>query len=171
MRFTPTLSLIAVASLLSACASGPSTQQTDNPAIDYAGFAALVDELGEYRSQRLIDLNTFLQYAEASDTIVLGARSADAYARGHIDGAVNLPFSDFTQAKLDKLLGDKSKRVLIYCNNNFSDDLEPVPLKRVELALNIPTFINLFGYGYENIYELEDVLSIEDERIRFVSGP
>ena len=88
-----------------------------------------------------------------------------------MDGAVNLPFSDFTQAKLDKLLGDKSKRILIYCNNNFSDDIEPVPLKRVELALNIPTFINLFGYGYENIYELEEVLSVEDERIRFVSGP
>ncbi len=171
MRFTLTLGVMVMASLLSACAGGAPARQGANTAIDYQGFATLVDELGDYRSQRLIDLDTFLQYARASDTIVLDARSADAFARGHIDGAVNLPFSDFTQAKLDKLLKDKSKRILIYCNNNFSDDLEPVPLKRVELALNIPTFINLFGYGYENIYELEDVLSVEDERIRFVSGP
>lgn len=46
-----------------------------------------------------------------------------------------------------------------------------MPLKRVELALNIPTFINLYGYGYKNIYELGDMISVDDPRIRFVSAP
>ena len=43
---------------------------------------------------------------------------------------------------------------IIYCNNNFTDNIAPVRSKRARLALNIPTFINLYGYGYENIYEL-----------------
>jgi hypothetical protein len=28
------------------------------------------------------------------------------------------------------------------------------------LALNIPTFINLYGYGYKNIYELKVIVPI-----------
>lgn len=144
--------------------------QTTEDTIDYPGFSSLVEEVEPYRESRLIDLETFLSYAEDENTIILDSRSAYAFEEGHIDGAINLPFSDFTQSKLDKVLGDKSKRILIYCNNNFSDDISPVMKKSIELALNIPTFINLYGYGYQNIYELEDVISIDDDRIRFVSG-
>lgn len=161
---------IAAASMLAACATGQTETQSANPNIDYPGFAALVGDVDEIRAKRLVDLDTFLRYAADEDTIILDSRSADAFARGHLEGAVNLPFSDFTQAKLDKLLGDKSRRILIYCNNNFEDNIEPVPLKRVELALNIPTFINLYGYGYENIYELKDVISVADERLSFVKS-
>jgi phage shock protein E len=46
---------------------------------------------------------------------------------------------------------DRSRPVNIYCNNNFADDRAPVATKKVELALNIPTFINLYGYGHENV--------------------
>ena len=35
------------------------------------------------------------------------------------------------------------------------------------LALNIPTFINLYGYGYDNIYELKDYMDEEDDRVQF----
>ncbi|MEE2877433.1 MAG: rhodanese-like domain-containing protein, partial [Pseudomonadota bacterium] len=58
--------------------------------------------------------------------------------------------------------------ILIYCNNNFEDDVEPVMLKRAPLALNIPTFINLVGYGYENVYELGELVSIRDETVNWV---
>lgn len=169
MRSILSPTALGAALLLSACAAGPAGKNA-NPAIDYPSFAALVSDVEAYRAKRLIDLDTFLQYAADEDTIILDSRSAQAFARGHIDGAINLPFSDFTQEKLDKLLGDKSRRVLIYCNNNFRDNIEPVPLKRVELALNIPTFINLYGYGYENIYELEDVISVTDEKLGFVQS-
>lgn len=162
------LPVFLAASLLPACAGGPAAQQSANPNIDYQGFAALVGDVEAYREKRLIDLDTFLQYAADEDTIILDSRSAQAFARGHLEGAVNLPFSDFTQEKLDSLLGGKSRRILIYCNNNFADNIEPVVLKRVELALNIPTFINLYGYGYKNIYELGDTISVTDPRIRFV---
>ncbi len=164
----PALISLAIASLLTGCAATQPAREAANPNIDYPGFAALVGDVDDYRAKRLIDIDTFVRYARDENTIILDSRSADAFARGHIEGAINLPFSDFTQDKLDKLLGDKSKRILIYCNNNFEDNIEPVLLKRVELALNIPTFINLYGYGYENIYELETVISVDDQRLRFV---
>ncbi len=171
MRFILLPPALIAASALAACAAdSPAPKQTANSNIDYSGFAALVGDVDEYRAKRLIDLDTFLRYAADEDTVILDSRSAEAFARGHIDGAINLPFSDFTQEKLDKLLGDKSRRILIYCNNNFEDNIEPVLLKRVELALNIPTFINLYGYGYENIYELEDVISVKDRRIEFTQS-
>ena len=59
-------------------------------------------------------------------------------------------------------------RSLIYCNNNFTDNVAPVMLKSAPLALNVPTFINLYGYGYENIYELDGAYSIEDADIDWV---
>lgn len=37
--------------------------------------------------------------------------------------------------------------------------------KSPRLALNIPTFINLHGYGYQNVYELADQLEIDDPRL------
>jgi hypothetical protein len=44
----------------------------------------------------------------------------------------------------------------------------PVVLKRVELALNIQTFINLYGYGYRNVYELGEVVNFDDPKVRWV---
>ncbi len=73
---------------------------------------------------------------------------------------------------------------MIYCNNNFVGDpidfatkkYEPNKIietqilsnrKPVMLALNIPTHINLFGYGYKNIYELDELVNVNDSRIKF----
>jgi hypothetical protein len=35
------------------------------------------------------------------------------------------------------------------------------------LALNVPTFINLYGYGYKNVYELSELISVFDPRLVF----
>jgi hypothetical protein len=35
------------------------------------------------------------------------------------------------------------------------------------LALNIPTYINLYGYGYRNVFELGELVHIGDRRIKF----
>jgi len=105
------------------------------------------------------------------DAILLDTRSAADFARGHIAGAVNLPFSEFTDAKLETVLGENRDRpIFIYCNNNFSDTVAPVMTKRAPLALNIPTFINLHGYGYTNVWELADVMSISDQRLGWIAG-
>jgi hypothetical protein len=138
--------------------------------IDYAGFRRLTESIEDYRNRRIVSLDTFQSMAAEPGTIILDARSALAFQTGHIEGAVNLPFSDFTSESLARVIGDSNTRVLIYCNNNFSNDVAPVMVKRVELALNIPTFINLYGYGYENIYELGDVVDFNDPAVGWVSG-
>lgn len=136
--------------------------------INYSGFRDLTREVEAYRQDRLVTLADFQRMAREPNTIILDARSADAYAEGHIDGAINLPFTDFTDPALRAALRDPNVRILIYCNNNFSNNAQPVVLKRVELALNIQTFINLYGYGYRNVYELGDVVDFNDPAVGWV---
>lgn len=164
------LGLITIAAFVG-CGLLASAEAQDLPdaQIDYDGFLGLSGEIAAYRQTRLVDLETFNAMKAEPGTILLDTRSSEAFHMGHIEGAVNLNFSDFTDDKLAKVLGDADTRILIYCNNNFSDNVAPVMLKRVQLALNVPTFINLYGYGYENIYELKDAHSIKDADIRWVS--
>lgn len=150
--------LLAIAAFVGiGLAANADTIQSNESAVDYKGFQALTDEVYAIRAGRLVSLDAFNRMKAEPDTIILDTRSRFAYETGHIEGAINLPFSDFTSEKLAAIIPSKDTRILIYCNNNFSDDYDPVPLKRVELALNIPTFINLYGYGYENIYELGEM--------------
>ena len=96
-----------------------------------------------------------------------------------------MTFADFTQQTLAQLIPDKNTRILIYCNNNFKQ--EPVfreafvskavrrpdvklnlPFKGTSeetLALNIPTYINLFGYGYKNVFELDELVSSTNKKL------
>jgi len=137
-----------------------------NPQIDYAGFAALTRDVRGLRSKRLLPLARFQQMATAKDALLLDARSKDAFARGHIAGAVNLPLTDFTAESLAAVIGaNRGRPILIYCNNNFSNHRSPVPLKSAPLALNIQTFINLVGYGYGNVWELRDVVDFDDPKV------
>ena len=138
--------------------------------IDYPGFLEVSEDVMAVRATHLVSLDRFNEMAREPNTIILDTRSAEAFAMGHINGAVHLNFSDFTDEKLAEVVGDTDTRILIYCNNNFSDDIAPIMLKRAPLALNIPTFVNLYGYGYENVYELADLVSIEDAEVNWVSS-
>jgi hypothetical protein len=100
--------------------------------------------------------------------LILDARSASAFAEGHIRGAVNLPLTDFTAQSLARTIGRRDRPILIYCNNNFRNDQPPVPLKSIQLALNIQTFINLYGYGYRNVRELNAVVDFNDPAVGWV---
>ena len=148
-----------------------SAQETlDNPLIDYPGFVELAAEVGEYRETRRLPWDAFAARALADGAILLDARSETAFAQGHIEGAINLPLPDFTADRLAEVLGpDKGRPVYIYCNNNFADDRPPVVTKKLELALNIPTFINLVGYGYENVWELGEVIRTDGPGVNWVA--
>ena len=43
-------------------------------------------------------------------------------------------------------------------------------LKARPLALNIQTFINLVGYGYGNVWELDEVIDFNDPKVKWVKG-
>ena len=160
-----------VLALLLAGMCSPAVAQNSDANIDYAAFEALTKDVAEYRRSRLIDWDAFAQKARQQGVLVLDARSADAYAAGHIKGAVNLPFTDFTPESLARVIGDQNRPILIYCNNNFVNDAAPVVMKLRPLALNISTFINLVGYGYSNVYELRSAIDFNDPNVGWVKGP
>jgi len=197
-----------------------------NPQIDYPGFLGIVTEVQPIREKRRIPVEEFMKMAKEPNTVILDTRAKWAYDLIHVEGAIHLNFSDFSEEKLHKLIPDQDTRILIYCNNNFDFEarrgpsgtpsvvrdanekvneeiaqavkvalaaeaaeiarateiarktgiyapetqgvrLAPIGMtnKQPQLALNIPTFINLWGYGYKNIYELADLLPIADLRL------
>lgn len=158
--------------VLSLAVSAPAFAAVDisaNPQIDYAGHERLVREVGMERPKRLLSLAEFKAMA-AKGITVLDARSAWAYQAGHIDGAVNLPLTDFTPEDVARVLGDPAKPVLIYCNNNFSNRKRPVALKSGPAAVNIQTSVALAAYGYKNVWELGEVIDFNDPEVGWVKG-
>lgn len=152
-------------------ASPLAAQDAGSPLIDYAGFRELTAEVQPVRSARLISLDQFKARAARPDVLILDARSAQAFKEGHIAGAVNLPLPDFTAESLAGIIGKNPDReILIYCNNNFTNNRRPVVTKVLPLALNIQTFINLYGYGYKNVWELGEAVDMDDPAIGWVAA-
>lgn len=163
--------------------------------VSYNFFESLVNEVSVYRKNRLISLDAFLEKKEEKNCVILDTRSKEMYDKKHVKGAIHLNFSDFTQINLDRIMyqyAGRNTQILIYCNNNFADPIKPnlqdpafaskvsypsedmrseifnpTLMSGNSLALNIPTFINLYGYGYRNIYELDELVYTNDPRIEF----
>jgi hypothetical protein len=152
--------------------------KTYQPAkVDFDAYEKLVAEVKEHRKSRLVNLESFLKMAKDPNVIIIDTRSDEMYKSKHIKGAVHLNFSDFTQKNLARLIKSKDTKILIYCNNNLDKDEDNFPTKAyvpavsnekaLTLALNIPTYINLYGYGYKNVYELSELVSVNDKRLQF----
>jgi rhodanese-related sulfurtransferase len=135
--------------------------------VDFNAFIGVTKEVGEYRAKRLVDVETFNKMAKEPGTIILDTRSQSAYEKKHLKGAVHLNFSDFTEGKLARVIPSKDTRILIYCNNNISGDAVNFASKSPPLALNVPTFVNLYGYDYKNVYELSNLIQATDPRLQF----
>ena len=154
--------------------------------VSFDDFKRLVEEVEPHRASRLIDLATFLDMSKRPDVIVLDTRSTFRYDRIHLKGAKHLSFTDFTQDNLGRVIPSFDTTILIYCNNNFdgneTDFASKIAFPRpgavesrqfaaqekpVMMALNIPTYINLYGYGYRNVYELNELVDVKDPRFEF----
>lgn len=149
--------------------------------VDFDYFEKVTAEAKAHRKSRLIDFETFVSYSKDENTIILDTRSKRMYDKMHIKGAIHINFADFTQEYLAEMIPDNNTRILIYCNNNFYQ--EPVlkipfptkaytppvpesnPFPAKTLALNIPTYINLYGYNYKNVYELSELVSSKHEKL------
>jgi phage shock protein E len=171
MRVT---SLLLSAALIVVPITAPITADAKSKAkgsalIDYAGFMKLTRELAPVRQKRLLSVEDFMAKAKATNAIILDARSERAFNAGHIDGAINVDFAEFTAKSLEEALGkDKKRPILIYCNNNFRDDRWPVASKVARVSLNVQTFVNLHAYGYTNVWELGEDIMTADARINWV---
>ncbi|WP_053002281.1 rhodanese-like domain-containing protein [Kordia jejudonensis] len=144
------------------------TSPDNKPLVSFDDYKDLVQKVEKHRAARLIDLATFVEMSSKEDVIILDTRAEDLYKKSHIKGAINLPFTKFTQQNLRRLIPNPETKILIYCNNNIQNDpihfaskiVLPKNNQPLMLALNIPTYINLYGYGYKNVYELNAVVNI-----------
>lgn len=151
--------------------------------VDYDAYENLVKEVKEHRKTRLLSVDSFMLQGKQPNVVILDTRSDSMYKAMHIKGAIHLNFSDFTQENLARIIPSKDTKILIYCNNNFLDEPDFFPTKgsfepdekksdgssgrddsgkkfSITLALNIPTYINLYGYGYKNVFELGDLVKV-----------
>jgi hypothetical protein len=176
---------ILVALLTIAIWAYAQTRRYPKAKVSFSDFRNLVAEVESHREERLVDFDKFLAMAKEPGTIVLDARSDFRFQRIHLKGARHLSFTDFTQDNLAKVIPAFETRILIYCNNNFDGNETDFPGKQampyvaraggqmksqgkpIMLALNVPTYINLYGYGYRNVYELDELVNVSDPRIAF----
>ncbi|MFT4639041.1 MAG: phage shock protein E [Verrucomicrobiales bacterium] len=138
-----------------------------NPIIDYDAFLKNAQEIQAYREKQRVSEDSFIALAKFSNTIILDTRSAAKFAEIHVKGAKHLNFSEMTKDSLAKVIPNKETRILIYCNNNFRGDPINLQSKMAPAALNIPTFITLYTYGYKNVYELAPLLDLASTSIPF----
>ncbi len=156
--------------------------------VSFEDFKSLVTEVEPHRATRLINLDTFLKMSKKPGVIILDSRSTFRYERIHLKGAMHLSFTNFTQANLAKVIPSFDTTILIYCNNNFEGNqidfaskiADPIvkpgsvlsaqfnaQTKPLMMALNIPTYVNLYGYGYRSVYELDELVNVNDSRLVF----
>jgi hypothetical protein len=186
------LNLIAVLAIGQDVTRTPTaTPPPTNPQIDFNGFVRIALEVQGIRESRRIPVAQFIEMGKEKGTVILDSRASWAFDSVHVSGAIHLNYSDFSEEKLRKLLPNKNTRILIYCNNNFTHEFKPPPaadspvketikpdddddeevitgttIKQPSVALNIPTFITLWAYGYKNVYELADALPIDTPQLR-----
>ena len=154
--------------LVLACASPPAAENSiSNRLIDYPGYLKIAQQVQAPREKRRVTEEQFITMATGRGTIVLDARSESKFKLRHIKGAVNLPFTEFTESTLAKTIPRKNTRVLIYCNNNFLGSPAAFAGKAAAASLNISTYVTLTSYGYTNIYELGPLIDIKSTKLVF----
>ncbi len=160
-----------LAVLLALAVSTAAAAPPPNPEIDPRGFLSDARAAAALRETRRVDEATFLRMMREPGTVLLDARSAEMFARRHIEGAVSLSFPDFTAETLARAIPDRNTRVLIYCNNNFANDIGAFPTKARPASLNLSTWTALYTYAYRNVWELGPYLDVHDTAIPLVPRP
>jgi hypothetical protein len=169
----------------------PAVSSVVNPAIDMEGYLKVAEEAAKHRQTHRISEEDFIKMSVEEGTIILDARSKELFGILHIKGAINLSFPDIAIESMAKTFPDKNARILIYCNNNFTDPTKTVnaasttgkgqpdvtvaaqrafPPKPAKASLNIPTYITLYSYGYKNVYELAPLIDPAKSKLTFESS-
>ncbi len=156
-----------LAALMLATPAPPDQTPPANPAIDMDGYLRMAAAAAGLRASHRLTEAEFLRLSREPGAIVLDARSREKYDELHVAGAINLSFPDITVASLRQTIPDRNTRVLIYCNNNFTNAEDAFPSKLPTASLNLSTYIALYTYGYRNVYELGPLLDIRTSRLAF----
>ena len=119
----------------------------------------------EQRPTRLISTDDFAAMGTDADTIILDTRSAEAFAKSHINGAINLPLTEMTELSLALTLPSRTVPILIYSHENIGTNTGPIQHDSSDLSLNLMSFLALSQYGYTNVYELGERIERTDARL------
>ncbi|MGA7933113.1 MAG: rhodanese-like domain-containing protein [Kovacikia sp.] len=138
-----------------------------NRLIDYGKFREIVLQASQERESKRLTEAQFMTMMKEKSIVLLDARSESRYALRHIKGAVNLPFTEFTEQSLAAIIPSKDTKILIYCNNNFEGSPIAFATKAPAASLNLSTYTSLKAYGYSNVFELGPLLSLSTTKIPF----
>ena len=131
-------------------------------------FARDVTPALKHRSERLLSLDAFSQMNTEANTLILDTRSAAEFAEGHIDGALNMPLPEMTLLNLGDLIDDRQTRILLFGNENIAEVSGRSDFEISTLPMNLLTYVSLYRYGYEDVYELSEATSVSDDRLRWI---
>jgi hypothetical protein len=138
-----------------------------NRLIDYDKFEEIVVQSSQERESKRLTEAQFIAMMKEQGIVLLDARSESRYILRHIKGAVNLPFTEFTEKSLAAVIPSKDTKILIYCNNNFEGSPTAFAAKAPAASLNLSTYTSLKAYGYNNVFELGPLLDVSTTQIPF----
>jgi hypothetical protein len=88
-------------------------------------------------------------WLDEKSVVLLDLRSPESYARGHLQGALNLPATELTETALKHLVPNIQSRIAVYCDDTL------YPTRRIALTtLGYPAIQQL---GYAQVYLLEEL--------------
>ena len=114
-----------------------------------------------HRNARIVSFEGFSDMRSKDNTIILDTRSAASYARGHIEGAINLPLTEMTLLSLADAVPDRASAILIYSDENIGTENAARTLNVSALSLNMLTYVTLYQYGYFDVFELGEVVAAD----------
>ena len=161
--------LIASSAAPNVAARGPAEADAPiiNPALGDGAYLRVVGAALGHRAARRVSEAEFIRMSREPGTVVVDARSKARFDELHVAGAIHLSFPDIAVDSLAAALPDRTTRILIYCNNNFSGAAGAFPRKLPSASLNLPTYVALYDYGYRNVYELGPLIDVEATALVF----
>ena len=73
------------------------------------------------------------------DFIVVDVRGPNAYARGHVEGAINIPHGDITSDRMSQYPGDKT--FVVYCAGPHCNGANKAAVRLARLGLPVKMMI------------------------------
>ena len=97
-----------------------------------------IDQLNHYKQKLAFETDSWDVYealGKGEPVVVVDGRSAEAYAREHIPGAVNLPHREITAESTEHL--DRSKLYVCYCDGIGCNASTKTALKLLTLGFQV----------------------------------
>lgn len=115
------------------------------------------DQLKHYSDKLAYEIDSWdLQVALAAgdNVVVIDARSPEAYARGHIPGAINLPHRTMDGATTAGI--DKSALVVVYCDGIGCNASTKGALNMAKLGFRVKELIGGLDWWKRDGHPVED---------------